>query len=186
MQEIWKPFPWFNIQFTNEPMYLVSNKWRIKSQRYSYAYILPTNIQSSWYSYFQFTINKKRHSFLVHRAVLLAFEWPSELECNHKDGNKLNNHLDNLEYCTRSHNVQHAHDTGLKVAIKWKKHHFYNKTGKKHPRSIPVLQLDGNWTIIKEWASMNLIEINKWWHRSHISKSIKENKRAYWFFWKKA
>jgi len=37
-----------------------------------------------------------------------------QLEVNHKDGNKLNNRLDNLEWCTSSENKIHALTTGLK------------------------------------------------------------------------
>lgn len=45
----------------------------------------------------------------VHRAVLETFIGPPEgREINHKDGNKLNNNLSNLEYCTRQENVSHA------------------------------------------------------------------------------
>ena len=41
---------------------------------------------------------------------------PSGLtEVNHIDGNKDNNHVSNLEWCTRSHNVKHSFDTGLKT-----------------------------------------------------------------------
>lgn len=35
-------------------------------------------------------------------------------EVNHKDCNKLNNHLSNLEYCTRKHNREHAYIHGKK------------------------------------------------------------------------
>lgn len=54
--------------------------------------------------------------FRIHRLVALAFvgnpgNYP---EINHKDGIKSNNTSSNLEWCNRSHNVQHAFDTGLK------------------------------------------------------------------------
>lgn len=51
----------------------------------------------------------------VHRMVAEAFlPNPHNLpEVNHKDGNRLNNHLENLEWCTRQQNMEHAHKTGL-------------------------------------------------------------------------
>jgi hypothetical protein len=49
----------------------------------------------------------------VHRLVMLSFVGLSELDVNHKDGNKTNNHLSNLEFCTKSENIQHAYKTGL-------------------------------------------------------------------------
>lgn len=47
----------------------------------------------------------------VHRLVLLAFVGPPEngsYVVNHLDGNKLNNHVSNLEWCTQLHNVLHC------------------------------------------------------------------------------
>ena len=59
--------------------------------------------------------NKKRHYVRVHRLMAEAFLHPTQDRpfVNHIDGNKLNNHLENLEVCSNKENVQHAYDTGL-------------------------------------------------------------------------
>ncbi len=70
---------------------------------------------------------------MVHRIVAEAFiPNPSNLPCvNHKDGNKLNNCVDNLEWVTFKQNSIHAVKTGL---IKTGKDSpMYGKTGDKHP-----------------------------------------------------
>jgi hypothetical protein len=51
----------------------------------------------------------KRVSLLVHRLVAAAFYGPNNdknIVVNHKDGNKMNNRADNLEYITRTENVK--------------------------------------------------------------------------------
>ena len=52
--------------------------------------------------------------YSVHRLVAIAFvpNPYSKLEVNHKDGNKLNNYFNNLEWCTRKENVQHSVNAG--------------------------------------------------------------------------
>lgn len=54
---------------------------------------------------------KKPRSFLVHRLIAEAFLGISELQINHKDGNKANNCVDNLEYVTCAENIRHAVET---------------------------------------------------------------------------
>ena len=65
----------------------------------------------------------EQHAFTVHRIVTEAFLGirPEGTEVNHKDGNKINNRLENLEYVTRSENALHAHRTGLSNAVNGEK-----------------------------------------------------------------
>ena len=59
--------------------------------------------------------NKKVKHILVHRLVWLCYKGAIDdnYEINHKDGNKQNNRLSNLELVTGSENVKHAHRMGL-------------------------------------------------------------------------
>lgn len=61
--------------------------------------------------------NGKRRNFPVHRLVLGMFS-PinnmTELQVNHIDGNKHNNSLENLEWCTSKENIHHAMRIGLR------------------------------------------------------------------------
>ena len=69
---------------------------------------------------FRFTrmnyINGKYKCKFVHRLVLMTFnpvDGMENLQVNHIDGNKHNNNLNNLEWCTQSENIEHAIRTGL-------------------------------------------------------------------------
>ena len=57
--------------------------------------------------------NGKFKNCLVHRLIMLTFCGESNLQVNHIDGDKTNNNLTNLEYCTASENIRHAFKTGL-------------------------------------------------------------------------
>lgn len=52
-------------------------------------------------------------TYSVHRLVARTFLGESKLQVNHKDGDKRNNRLDNLEYVTARENVKHSWDLGL-------------------------------------------------------------------------
>lgn len=62
-------------------------------------------------------INGKRKRYFRHRLVAMLFidnpyNYP---EVNHKDGNKANNNVSNLEWCDRIHNEREAHRLGIKL-----------------------------------------------------------------------
>jgi hypothetical protein len=63
----------------------------------------------------------KRYQFYVHTLVLNAFagQGPNGYVCNHKDGDKHNNRIENLEWVTRGNNIRHAHDI-LGVSMRWR------------------------------------------------------------------
>jgi hypothetical protein len=67
------------------------------------------------YARLQLGRDGEKQNVFVHVLVAEAFLSPvdGETEVNHKDGNKLNCRAENLEWCTRAENVQHAVDTGL-------------------------------------------------------------------------
>ena len=73
-------------------------------------------------------LNRKNRN--VHRVIAETFiPNPNNLPCvNHKDGNKLNNSVDNLEWCTHSKNVFHAYQTGLEQRMCGEQHHAHKLT----------------------------------------------------------
>lgn len=64
-------------------------------------------------------LDKTRSCFYVHRLVAIHFIPNTENlpEINHKDGDKLNNHISNLEWSTRRGNMAHAWATGLRKPL---------------------------------------------------------------------
>ena len=82
--------------------------------------------RSNHYLYVNLYKDGKATKYFVHRLVAEAFipNLKRLPEVNHIDGNKQNNSVDNLEWCTRSQNTSHAFKTGLR-----------NYNGCKNPHS---------------------------------------------------
>ena len=120
---------WVDIK-SYEGLYQVSNYGRIKSLertiisprynkkgRHYCERILKTVGNSQGYHHVQlFDQFGNFKSCKVHRLVAEAFlENPFDKpQINHKDGNKSNNRVDNLEWCTNGENGKHAWDMGLR------------------------------------------------------------------------
>lgn len=66
--------------------------------------------------------NKKFKYFRKHRLIAWAWIGYSDKQVNHKDGNKRNNHIDNLEYVTQRENQSHRRlKNGYDVGVCWAK-----------------------------------------------------------------
>lgn len=100
---------WANIEGYDD--YQVSNKGRVRSYKNGKETILKGWIQNT--GYLTVSLNNKKYS--VHRLVANAFihRLKNKEIINHKDGNKLNNCVENLEWCSYQENSKHAWDIGL-------------------------------------------------------------------------
>ena len=110
-EEIWR-------SIKNFSKYQISNKGRIRSWKGKGYYIRKLIKHQDGYLRIQFrNDNLKLYSFRVHRLVLEAFisPCPDKYEANHKDGNKENNRVENLEWVTHQYNIQHAVKKGFFV-----------------------------------------------------------------------
>lgn len=92
---------------SNFPNYMISKDGKVFSIRYKKY--LKSQINPDGYETIQLQNNAKKSDFLVHRLVALAFiDKPEEKDfVNHKNGIKIDNTINNLEWVTHSENMQH-------------------------------------------------------------------------------
>lgn len=106
-KEVWKDIDGFD-------GYQVSNLGRVRHVKITILKPEIIPIHKRKYVQARVTINKKKHA--IHRLVANAFlsNPKRKDQVNHKDGNTLNNHVENLEWVTAKENMQHAIRTGLR------------------------------------------------------------------------
>lgn len=105
---------WKAIEGTNG-MIEVSNEGRVRSLLRGEPYVLKTFPDNKGYHRIRVTIERQKMSFKLHRQVALLFipNPDNHPQVNHKDGNKNNNAVSNLEWCTNKQNAHHAIENGL-------------------------------------------------------------------------
>jgi hypothetical protein len=143
MEEIWKPINGY------EDKYLISNLGNVKSLYrwngkafYKREYLLNKYVNKhNGYVYICLTKNNKIKNVRLHRLVAKTFiHNPKNLpQVNHIDGNKLNNKVDNLEWCTCKENIIHAYNIGLS----------------ENKNKIKVKQYDINGKLLNEYKSLS-------------------------------
>lgn len=111
-QELWRDVPGY------EGKYIVSSTGKVMSlprtrtikgrQRPLSGRVLKQSVTPNGYAKVTLFKDGRAAQTSVHRIVMLAFVGPSNLQVNHKDENKLNNNLDNLEYMTGFDNTRYT------------------------------------------------------------------------------
>ena len=165
MTEIWKPVKRY------EGLYEVSNLGRLKTLRRPGTATKILNPAQDRYGYSIVILHKKgklKH-FKVHRLVLETFSPNPDpqkyTECNHKDENKSNNNIENLEWVTHKQNVNY----GTRTQRANEKAQIVNRN---NGLSKPIAQYDLKGNLIKIWASTKEAERNGFNHSAIINCAL--------------
>lgn len=125
--EMWKNIPGY------EGIYQASSLGRIRSVAGKVTFserhgtrvwagriIKPKNQANMYRTGYRVTLwkDKQPTDWLVARLVASAFLGVSEMTVNHKNGDRTNNNIDNLEWLTLADNIRHAFETGLQSTNK--------------------------------------------------------------------
>lgn len=185
MNEIWKDIPGY------VGTYQISNLGRVRSiprtiidkngtEKNLPGKILSVAKYSNGYCFVGLANDGITKQQMIHRLVLLAFVASSDLEVNHKDGNKSNNALDNLEYVTHSENICHSYQRLNRKINK----PYLGKRGYEHNKSIVINVRNIETGQQKQFGSIRIASEEMKFARCMISKAIKTQQpyKGYLFY----
>lgn len=173
MKEVWKDIPNY------EGLYQVSSLGNARSLNYNREKrVKELRPYKNNRGYLAITLfhNNKQKGKMIHRLVAEAFieNKQDNAFVNHKDGNKLNNNVENLEWCTPQYNIKEAFRIGLNKPQKGSEHHLSRK----------VKQFDNQGNYIKTWNCIKDIEKELGFKTTNISACcMSKTKRAYGYKW---
>jgi hypothetical protein len=123
----WIPVPGFHHYFINSEGTVKSIQPGRKDK------IIKSRVDRAGYLTVRASKDKEVHTLFIHRLVALTFiPNPSfRTYVNHKNGNKLDNRVENLEWTTHAENIQHAYNTGLLSKLTQRKTVIAVNTGQR-------------------------------------------------------
>ena len=132
--EIWKDIPGY------ENLYQISNLGNVRSLRFNKIKPLKKILDRYGYLVVRLTKDKVGKWYKVHRLVAKAFlsDYSEELQVNHKNENKTDNSVENLEMCTNYYNANYGSRRTLLLK--------------------PVIQFSLDGAFIREWISAKEVE----------------------------
>lgn len=181
MEEIWKDIDGY------AGLYQISNFGNLKSIKNGNNKLIKLQKYQRYYRN-NLWKNGAYQTFSIHRLVAKAFiPNPNNYPVvNHIDGNKLNNNVNNLEWCTQSHNCKESHRLGLQIPG-INSHKFPKGMIPYNVKKISQYDLDGNF--IKTWDTIKsaAISLNNGKYTSSISLCLSgKSKTAFGFIWRYA
>ena len=184
--EVWKPVSGFE-------NYQISNFGRIKNTVFRNRHtiklkerMLTPSQNGKGYMFVYLSKNGKPKMKTIHRLVAEAFiENPNSYPViNHKDGNKENNFVDNLEWCTVQYNAEHSHRLGLQKPSERQKAIIAQWDKENHSKPVSQYAKNGAW--IKDWEQQKEAELTLGLCRGSISQCVNGRaKTAGGFIWKR-
>lgn len=148
MEEEWrsiKGYEYYEVSNLGRIRSWINNKWR---KRVTPRILSPYKLSKGYLGVSLSSTSNSDKTLKIHRLVAEAFiPNPNNLpQVNHKDENKENNCVSNLEWCTNNYNLSYG--TARQRIFK-----TIEKNGGYKVRPILQKDLDGN--LIKEWKSAN-------------------------------
>lgn len=130
----------------------VSNEGRVRSLLSGTPRIIKTSIDAKGYHRIRVTIEREKKGFKLHREVAKAFipNPDNKPQVNHKDGNKTNNSVANLEWVTNKENSHHAIKNGLWDSV------FEGARKENESRRKPIIayRIDGEYPCTRYYESI--------------------------------
>lgn len=161
---VWRPVVGY------EGLYEVSNTGQVRSL-FRYKKVLKPNMAKTGYCTVELFKSGESKRLLIHRLVAKAFipnpdNFP---QINHKDENRSNNSVDNLEWCTAKYNMHYNNGIERRTANRNYDSELLRETARRNGKTVskPVLQIDKD-EIIARFESAKAASLATWINHTHI------------------